>query len=285
MTYDKLIINLTPTGMVPTKADTPHVPVTPEEIAADCYRCYNAGASIVHIHARGPDGTPTYRVEVFREIVSRVRAQCPELIICVTTSGRTFKTFEERSQSLDLEGDLKPDMASLTLGSMNFPKQVSVNGPEMIRALAEKMRERKIVPEMEVFDLGMIDYAKYLMDHGLLREPFYFNLLLGSLGTLGATPLHLATMVNELPPKAIWAGAGIGRYQLYMNAMAISMGGHVRVGLEDNIYFDTGREQLATNLKLVERLVGIARAVGREVASPAEARKMIGLKPRCDPQA
>jgi 3-oxoadipate:acetyl-CoA acetyltransferase len=147
----------------------------------------------------------------------------------------------------------------------------------MIVALAERMAERGIVPELEVFDLGMVDYAKFLVDKGVLVPPFYFNILLGSLGTLSATPLHLATVVQSLPPGSTWAGAGIGRYQLFVNSMAVTMGGHVRVGLEDNLWLDTEKTRPATNARLVERLVALADAVEREVATPAQARELIGL--------
>lgn len=280
MRLPKLIINLALTGIVPTKADNPHVPLTPEEIAEDCHQCYQAGASVFHLHARDEEGNPTYRAEVYRTIISQVRRRCPEAILCVSTSGRKFTSFEQRSEVLDLEGDVKPDMASLTLGSHNFPKQASMNAPHMIRALAERMKERGIVPELEIFDFGMIDFAKYLVHKKVLEEPFYFNLLLGSLGTVSATPFHLATMASSLPPGAVWAGAGIGRFQFFINTLAIAMGGHVRVGLEDSIYLDVNKERLATNLELVQRLVGVARAIHREVATPREAREIIGLKPR-----
>jgi uncharacterized protein (DUF849 family) len=283
MVLPKLIINLAPTGMVPTKADNLQVPLTPEEIAEECYRCYQAGASIFHLHARDQEGAPTYRFEVYRDIISRVRSRCQEAIICVSTSGRMFTSFEERAQVLDLDGEEKPDMASLTLGSHNFPRKASLNEPAMIKALAQCMQERGIVPELEIFDLGMIDFAMYLIKKKVLREPFYFNLLLGSLGTLSATPYHLATMARSLPSEATWAGAGIGRFQFYVNTMAITMGGHVRVGLEDNLYLYQEKSQTATNLNLVERLVGVARAIHREIATPWEARKIIGLKPRSAP--
>lgn len=273
----KLIINLAGTGMVPTKADNPHVPVTPDEIAADCGRCFDAGASILHLHARDADGRPTWLPDVYREVVVRVRRRCPGAILCVSTSGRTFGRFEQRSAVLDLDGEAKPDMASLTLGSMNFPKQASVNEPEMIRGLAQRMRERGIVPELEVFDLGMIDYARHLIDKGVLAPPFYVNLLLGSLGTLAATPFHLATLAMSLPPGTTWAGAGIGRFQFPVNAMAITMGGHVRVGLEDNLFMDAAKERPATNVDLVRRLTRLAAAAEREVATPADARRIIGL--------
>jgi 3-keto-5-aminohexanoate cleavage enzyme len=282
MELPKLIINLAPTGMVPTKAGNPGVPVTPEEIAEECFRCYQAGASILHIHARDEEEKPTYRADVYRDIIKRVRRRCPEVIVCVSTSGRVFSAFEQRSDVLNLDGEVKPDMASLTLGSHNFPRHASMNDPVMIRSLADRMRERGIVPELEIFDWGMIDYAKYLIDRKVLREPFYFNLLLGSLGTVSATPYHLAAMARSLPEGSTWAGAGIGRFQFYVNTMAIAMGGHVRVGLEDNLFIDPGKERPATNAGLVKRLAGVARSVEREIATPQEAREIIGLSPRYD---
>jgi uncharacterized protein (DUF849 family) len=275
-----LIINLAPTGAVPTRSDSPHVPLAPDEIGEDCGRCCALGASIVHLHAREPDGTPTYRIEIYREIIRKVRASAPDAIVCVSTTGRHFRSFEERSQVLDLEGDLKPDMASLTLGSMNFATQASVNEPAMIRALADRMRERGIVPELEVFDLGMIDYAKFLLERGVLRPPLYFNLLLGSLGTLSATPLNLALLAQALPPGSTWAAAGIGRFQFPVNALAVAMDGHVRVGLEDNLYMDDVKSRPASNLALVERIVVLGRAIGRPVATPDQAREIMGLPQR-----
>ena len=280
MSLQPLVISLAPTGMVPTKADNPNVPVTPDEIAADTARCVAAGASIVHLHARDEDGIPTHRREVYADLVERVKEQCGEVIVCVSTSGRRVSELEQRAEVLDLEGDLAPELASLTLGSLNFPKQASVNDPAMIRRLAERMRERGIVPELEVFDLGMVDYARYLLEQGVLAPPLVFNILLGNLGTLAATPLNLATVVQSLPAGAAWAAAGIGRFQLPMNALAITTGGHVRVGLEDNLWLDTDKTQPADNLSLVERVVGISRSLGREIATPAQARELLGLPAR-----
>lgn len=272
-----LIINVAPTGMVPTTADNASVPVTAESIAADCEKCHQAGGSLFHLHAREADESATYRADVYREIVRAVKAKCPDVIICVSTSGRTHKELWQRSEVLDLDGDEKPEMASLTLGSMNFPKQASVNDPAMIRSLADRMRERGIIPELEVFDYGMVDYAKYLIQRGVLREPFYFNLLLGSLGTAGATPLNLASLVATLPAGATWAAAGIGRFQFAMNSLGVTMGGHVRVGLEDNLYEDVAKQRPATNPGLVERISRLASAAEREPATPAQARAIIGL--------
>ena len=276
----KLIINLAPTGMVPTTADNPSVPVTAERIAEDCMRCTEAGASMLHLHAREDNQAPTWRSEVYREIVLGVRARCPDAIVVVSTSGRTHGAFEQRSDVLNLDGAAKPDMASLTLGSLNFPKQASVNEPSMIKRLADRMRERGIVPELEVFDFGMLDYAKYLIERGVLVEPFYFNLLLGSLGTLSATPFNLASLVMQLPAGATWAAAGIGRFQFAMNSLAVVSGGHVRIGLEDNLFLDGAKEKPATNCDLVTRIARVAQAAQRPVATAREARAIIGLPER-----
>jgi len=273
---DKLIINAAITGMVPMKADNPHVPITPEEIIADVKRCRDAGASIVHLHARDEEGQPTYRKDIYTQILRGVRAACPDIILCVSTSGRVFKTFEQRSEVLEV-ADPAPEMASLTLGSMNFAKTESMNSPAMIKALAMKMQERGIVPEWECFELGMVEYSQYLIDHRILQPPFYCNLLLGSLGTLSASTSNLATAVRALPKGVTWAAAGIGRFQFSVNTMAITMGGHVRVGLEDNLWYDEERTRHATNPDLIERLVKVSEACGRSVASPDEARQMIGI--------
>ena len=280
MKPDKLIINAALTGMVPTKQDNPHVPITVAEIIADANRCYEAGARIVHVHARDANGRPTYRKEVCAEIFAGIRAACPELLISATTSGRNYREFSQRSQVLELDGELKPDFASLSLGSMNFPTQASVNEPKMIQDLATTMKQRGIVPELELFEVGMADYARYLIGRGVLVPPFYANLLLGSLGTMAATPENLATLLRALPPGTTWSAAGIGRFQLAVNSMAIKEGGHVRVGLEDNLWFDSGRTELATNARLIDRLVKLAGEVGREIASPDEARAIIGLPAR-----
>jgi uncharacterized protein (DUF849 family) len=263
--------------MVPTKRDNPWVPVSPEEIAADAAACAAAGASIFHLHARDENGVPTYKAEVYSRILTKVREACPDAILCVSTSGRNFKTFEQRSEVLDIDGPARPEMASLTLGSLNFPKQASVNEPEMISRLAMRMRERGIVPELEVFDMGMLDYGKFLIDRKILSGPHYVNLLLGSLGTLSATPLHLALLVNALPAGTTWAAAGIGRFQFAMNSLAIVTGGHVRVGLEDNLFLDEAKQRSARNVDLIRRLVNLAQAAERPIASPAQARQIIGL--------
>lgn len=274
-----LIINFTPTGMIPTKDITPRVPVAPGEVVEQVLEVSEIGVNMVHLHAREPEtGLPTYKKEVYAEITRGVRAKNKDLVISVSTSGRDFFEFEKRSEVLDLEGELKPDLASLTLSSLNFNKQASVNSPEMIQALARKMMEKGIRPELEVFDLGMINYAKYLIKKGWIKPPYYFNLILGNIACAQANMLSLGLMISELPPGAIWSVGGVGDSQLRMNAMAIVAGGGVRVGLEDNIWYDEDRMRLASNRELVDRVLDIANAMGRQPFAQETIREHLGLE-------
>ena len=274
---NKLIINLTPTGMIPTKEMTPHVPQSPAEIISDVLDCAQLGVSMVHLHARDEEGKPTYRKEIYAEIIRGIRAKAPELVIIVSTSGRTYGEFAHRSDVLDLEGNLKPDMASLTLSSINFNKIASVNSPDMIIKLAGKMKDKRIKPELEVFDLGMVNYAHYLIKKGLIDPPYYFNIILGNIAAAQAKMLHLGLIVSELPENSFWSVGGVGDLQGRMNALGIVMGNGVRVGVEDNIYYDEERTMLATNRKLVERVVSFAGAMGRQIATPKETREALKL--------
>lgn len=274
----KFILNFAPTGLIPTREMTPHVPVVPDEIVNEVLNVADIGVSMVHIHARdSATGKPTHEKEVYGAIIGGIRKKRKDLILCVSTSGRIFNNLEKRSDCLNLEGELKPDLGSLTLSSLNFNKQASVNSPQMIQHLARRMLERGIKPELEVFDLGMINYAKYLIQKGLLRPPYYFNLILGNIACAQADMLHLGLMINELPEESIWSVGAVGDYQLKMNSIAIAAGGGVRVGLEDNIWYDAERTRLATNRDLIERIVYIAKAMGREPLSPKEARSLLKL--------
>lgn len=277
MTTDSLIINLAPTGMVPTRQLTPHVPLNTAEILADVERCRAHGAAIVHVHARDADGKPSHRAEHFAPIVAGIRAIDPQLVVCVTCSGRFAPDVESRAEVLSLEGDAKPDMASLTLGSNNFARQASLNAPDTIRALAERMRERGIMPELEVFEPGMVAFGRHLLDRGVLAGPCYINVLLGNPGTSQLSPGSLGAFLAEMPNDWTWAAAGIGRHQLAANAMAIAAGGHVRVGLEDNIWWDRARTTPATNERLVQRVARLAAELERTLATPAEVRARLGL--------
>ncbi|HSB47188.1 MAG TPA: 3-keto-5-aminohexanoate cleavage protein [Candidatus Bilamarchaeum sp.] len=273
----KLIINVALTGNFSSKSENPAVPYTPDEIADDVSKCFGAGARFFHIHARDEGGKPTCRKEAFGEILAKVRKKCPEAILCATTSGRIFKSFEERSGVLELEGEAKPDFASLSLGSMNFPTEPSVNSPEMIERLARKMAEKNILPELEVFETGMLNYGSYLMRKGKFSAPPYFNLFFGLLGTMPGRMIDICHQVHSVPPGAVWGAAGGGRFQLPVNTAAILMGGHVRVGLEDNLFYDAAKTAPATNEMLVQRVARLAGEIGRPIAGPDEARKMLGL--------
>ena len=276
----ELIINFTPTGMIPTKAMTPHVPVDPDEIAADVHEACEIGITMVHLHAReAGSAEPTYKAEVYGRIIEKVRAFAPDLVICVSLSGRNFPELEKRSEPLQLTGDLKPDMGSLTLSSVNFNRTASVSEPETIQGLARIMKEKGILPELEAFDTGMVNYAKYLEHKGLLAAPHYFNLLLGNIACAQADLLHLGVMVRDLPAGSTWSVAGIGDAQLPMNAVGVASGGGVRVGLEDNIWYDRSRTRLARNADLVRRVHGLAEANERAVMAPATLRGRLGLEP------
>jgi uncharacterized protein (DUF849 family) len=272
-----LVVTIAPTGMVARKQDGAAVPEQPDEIVADVKCAARAGASCVHLHARDESGAPTYEADYYAHLVRAVRCAVPDIVISVSTSGRVHQAFEQRAAVLDLDGRLKPDLASLTLGSMNFPTQASVNDPAMIARLAAAMRERGIVPELEIFDLGMLDYAAYLIERGVLGPPFVFNLLLGSRGMLAATPLNLALLVERLPRGAYWQAAGIGRFQWPMNALGVICGGHVRTGLEDNLYLDIEKQRPASNIDLVMRATRLATDFGRPIATTSQARRLMGL--------
>jgi len=274
-----LIINFTPTGMIPTKEMTPHVPVSVSEIVEDVHKAVEIGITMVHLHARDEaTGNPTYKAEIYGRIIAGIRSFSKDLIVCLSLSGRDYKEFEKRAEPLQLDGDLKPDMGSLTLSSLNFNRTASVNSPDMIQALANEMMVRGIVPELEAFDAGMINYAKYLEKKGLLQAPHYANLLLGNIACAQADLLHTGMMVRDLPDNSFWSLAGIGTSQLMMNSIAIASGGGVRVGLEDNIWYDSGRTQLATNESLLRRVHHLAEANERKVMSPEKLRKALNLQ-------
>jgi len=274
-----LIVNFTPTGMIPTKEMTPHIPISVEEIVEDIHRAVDIGITMVHLHARDAvTGKSTYKAEVYGQIIAGVRSFSEDLVVCVSLSGRSITEFEKRVEPLCLEGNLKPDMGSLTLSSLNFNREASVNSPEMIQRLAGEMKSRGIVPELEAFDAGMINYAKYLESKGLLEPPHYFNLLLGNIACAQADLLHVGIMIRDLPGDSFWALAGIGDYQLMMNSVAVVSGGGVRVGLEDNIWFDKARTRLATNSDLLHRIHGLAEASERKVMSPSDFRKLLNLQ-------
>ncbi len=276
--YPPRIINVCLTGMIPTKEMTPHVPVSPEEIAEQAIKVYDLGARIVHLHARDPDGKPTWKAKIYEDIIIRIKKERPHLICCISTSGRNWPEFERRAEALFITGLGKPDMASLTLGSLNFPKSPSINSIDMVTRLAATMKEKDIQPELEVFDPGMISLAKVLETKEILSGTKYFNLLFGNINSIPASIKDIDYLVSRLPENSVWAAAGIGQFQLTANSAAIIMGGNVRVGLEDNIFYDDKKSILATNEELVKRLCRIANEIYRPLATPDEVKKMIGFK-------
>lgn len=262
----KTIVNFCPTGMVPTKSQTPHVPISVQEIVEQTHEAYELGITIAHLHARMEDGQPTYKTSVYGPIFEGVRKHCPDLIICGSTSGRNFPEFEKRSEVIDL----KPDMCSLTLSSLNFVKTASVNAPEMIKALLAKMIENGVRPELECFDMGMINYGKYLLHHFDLKEPQYWNLIFGNIAGFQPTFSQMGAALQEIPEGHHIGVGGIGAYQLKSNSMAISAGLGVRTGLEDNLWLDAERSKAATNISLLKRIHKLMEINGSTLMRSAE---------------
>ncbi len=266
--------------MIPTKEMTPYVPLSVSEIVEEVHAAWDEGITMLHLHTRDPlTGESIHTKEVFAEIIEWIRSFAPELIVCVSLSGRNTPEFELRATPLELDGRLKPDMGSLTLSSLNFNKRSSINEPEVIQNLAQRMLERGIRPELEAFDAGMINYAKYLHKKGFLDPPFYFNLIMGNIACAQPDLLHLGVMINDLPPESLWSVGAIGDYQLKMNSVAIAIGGGVRVGLEDNVWFDQERTTLARNIDLIKRIHVLREANGRELMTARELRDILLLEP------
>lgn len=270
---DKLIITAALVGAEVTRKDNPNLPITPEEIGIAARDAVSAGASIIHFHMRDEEGKSSQSKELFQEAVSEIKRQCsPIPIIQITTGGAVGMSFEERAEPLQLN----PEMATLTTGTVNFGKDVFYNPLDMVIKFAEEMKNRKIKPEVEVFDAGMINTAKYLVKKGLLEEPLHFDFVMGVPGGIPGTPEDLVHLKNSIPSGSSWTVAGIGSAELPLGVLAITMGGHVRVGFEDNVYYHKG--VLAhSNAQLVARIKRLASEMGREVASPDEARKILKL--------
>lgn len=263
---NKVIINFCPTGMIPTKEMTPYVPIKPNEIIEQTHEAYEVGITIAHLHARDEKQVPTYKKSVYQEIFEGVRKHCPDLIICGSTSGRNFPEFEKRSEVIEL----MPDMCSLTLSSLNFLKQASMSSPDMIISLAEKMAKYGVHPEMECFDLGMINYGKYLIERNIIKGPYYWNLLFGNIAGFQANLYQVATAINEIPTSHFLALTGLGEFQLSMNSLAIAMGKGVRIGIEDNIWWDKAKGVKARNIDLVKRIHALIEINSKEFFTARE---------------
>jgi 3-keto-5-aminohexanoate cleavage enzyme len=268
------IITVAITGAIPRKKDTPAVPVTPSEQIESTHEAYEAGASVAHIHVRNPDESPSSDPKLFAQVGEGIARHCPGMIIQYSTGGRGRQQNERGAMLV-----LKPDMASLATGSVNFPVQIYENPPQLVEDLARSMLDNNVKPEIEVFDAAMLYNAKAMADRNLLKRPLQVQFVLGIPNALPARRKLLDFLVGELKeilPDSTWSAAGLSRHQLEVNRWCLEMGGHVRTGLEDNIKFD--KDRLAkSNAELVARLAGICGEYGRHAASYAEARSILGL--------
>ena len=271
---EKLIITAAICGAEVTKDHNPNVPYTVEEIGREAEAAYKAGASIIHLHVREDDGTPTQDKERFRLCIEEIKRRCPDVIIQPSTGGAVGMSDEERLQPVEL----LPEMATLDCGTLNFGgDEIFVNTENTIKNFGKVMIEKGVKPEVEVFDKGMVDFAIKYAKEGYILEPMHFDFVMGV--QMAATARDLAFIVNSIPAGSTWTVAGVGRHEMPMAAMGIAMGGHVRVGFEDNVYLSKG-VLAKSNGELVEKVVRIANELGREIATPDEAREILGLKKR-----
>lgn len=274
MTANPCIITVAITGSQPQKSDNPAVPITPEEQVESTHAAYEAGAALVHVHARTGDGQPSSDPSLFARFLGGVRRYCPGMIVQFSTGGRG-RDADERGSAIPL----KPDMASLATGSVNFATTIYENEPALIDTLAQAMIEHEVKPEVEIFDLAMLYNARALADRGLLKEPAHVQFVLGIPGALPARRKVLEFLIDELGevmPGATWTAAGVGRHQLTVNNWAAELGGHLRTGLEDNIR--ASRDRLAaSNAEMVEMAGEALAAWDRRPATPGEARAILGL--------
>jgi 3-keto-5-aminohexanoate cleavage enzyme len=270
---EKLIITVALTGNVPTKEMNPFLPVSTAEVAADVRRCRDAGACLFHVHARDADQKPTLDIGIYKANARAIKATAPEVIIQLSTGARAGKDWEERAEPVRL----LPEMGSFTTGSNNLPGIIYENSPPFIEFLARVYQETGVKPEIEVFETGMIATALFLQKKGYIQAPLHFDFVLGAPGSMPGTVKNLQFLSESVPPGSTWCVAGVGKAEIPLSAAAIAMGGHVRVGLEDNLHMPDGSP--ASNPLLVEKIVRLAREIGREIAAPDEARRILSLNP------
>ena len=269
---DKLIITAALSGAEVTREQQPALPITPEEIGLAAEECFHAGAAMVHVHARNPDGTPTQDKETYRQIIAAIQKRC-NVIVQVSTGGAVGMTPAERLAPVTLQ----PEMATLSMGSVNFGGDVFVNHPADMVVFLQSMQQHGVKPELEIFDSGMLSTALRWLQKGVLSGPQHFDLVLGIPGGMAGTPEALMYLKAQLPPGSTWTVAGIGAAQLPLGALALVLGGHVRVGFEDNVYYRKS-ELASSNAQLVARIARISRELDRPVATPDEARNILGLR-------
>ncbi|AIF51194.1 3-keto-5-aminohexanoate cleavage protein [Pelosinus sp. UFO1] len=271
---DKLIITVALVGAETSRKENPNLPLTPREIADEAIHCAEKGASIIHLHVRDKEGNATQSKSIFKETMDLIKKDS-NVIIQTSTGGASWMTAEERLQPVEL----RPEMATLTTGTVNFGEEIFSNSMLNIETFAQAMVEQGVKPEIEVFEVGMVNNALQLVKKGILQLPLHFDFVMGVPGGITGEPRNLLYLVESLPPGCTWTVAGIGRSELPLATMGIVMGGHVRVGFEDNVYYTKG--VLAdSNAQLVERVVRIAGELGRGIATPDQAREILGLHGR-----
>jgi len=270
---NKTIITVATTGAWPTKEHNPNIPLTPKEIANDVYECWKAGAAVAHLHMRDDKGAGTMDKERFKETVELIREKC-DIVLNLTTSGDLNATDETRMAHLI---ELKPELASFDAGTMNWMHQsVFYNTPSFLEKLGKTMLENNVKPEVEIFDAGMVYNSFHYLKKEVLKSPVHYQFVLGAAGGMDATVENLVFLKNLIPKDATWSALGIGKNHLPILFATLALGGHVRVGLEDNVYY--AKNRLAkSNAEFVERAARLIREANKEVASPKDAREILGL--------
>lgn len=269
---NEIILTAAIVGAEVTRDDTPHLPISPEELASEAARCRDAGAAVIHLHAREPDGRATQSKERFQAAIDAIRAKT-DVIIQTSTGGAVGMSVDERLGPLHC----KPDMATLNCGTINFGDEIFENSRPQMRLIAERIKKAGVVPELEVYEVGHLDNAVALAKEGLISAPFHIQFVLGVPGAVGARPEVLRFLVSQLPKDSTWGVAAVGRFQMPMAELATELGGNVRVGLEDNIYIEKGVLSEGS-APLVARAATIARAKGREPVSTARAKEILGIR-------
>ncbi|MDR1946256.1 MAG: 3-keto-5-aminohexanoate cleavage protein [Desulfovibrio sp.] len=270
---EKVIITVAPTGAWPSKKDNPALPVTPQEIADDVYACRQAGAAVAHLHMRDAQGNGSMNKEIFKETVALIRKRC-DIVLNLTTSGDLNATDETRMAHLI---EIRPELASYDCGSMNWMhNSLFLNPPAFLAALAATMNEHGVKPEIEIFDAGMVYNALYYQKKDLLKSPLHFQFVLGAAGGMAATVENLIFLKGLIPEDSTWSALGIGKGHLPIMYAALALGGHIRVGMEDNVFYGKGRPA-SSNAEFVERAVRLVREIGKDNATPDEARLILSL--------
>jgi 3-keto-5-aminohexanoate cleavage enzyme len=272
---EPVIITVAPTGPLTTRKEHPEVPLTPAEIGIAVAEAAEAGAAVAHVHARDEEGLPTADPAVYAEIALEIRSRCDIVVQASTGVGLTVP-WEERLAIVESDG-VDVTMATLNPASMTFANGTFSNPPEFVERLAQAMHERDLHPELEVYDFGHVALCLDLVERGLIREPLQFSFVMGVRGGMPGDPALLPQLRAMLPKGAIWQAIGIGRAQLPLSLAALALGGNIRVGFEDNVYFERGR-LAESNAEFVERAVALARVAGREVATPAQVRERLGVR-------